>query len=50
MTNGIVITDAIKYVTHKQEQIDTLQKIDKRIEQTQEATEENDQTTHNGIF
>ena len=30
-TNGVVVTDAIKYVTQKQEQIDILQKLDERI-------------------
>jgi ECF sigma factor len=51
-TNGVVIIDAIKYVTQKQEQIDTIQMLDQRIEQKQEAIEENDQpkTTHNGVF
>ena len=31
-TNGVVVTDAIKYVNQKQEQIDTLHKLDERIE------------------
>src|ERR671911_459264 len=31
-TNGIVVTDAIKYVTQKTEQLNTLQMLDKRIE------------------
>ena len=31
-TNGAVITDAIKYVNQKQEQINALQKLDERIE------------------
>jgi hypothetical protein len=35
-TNGIVITDAIKYVTQKQEQIDTLQKLDERLQASEE--------------
>lgn len=30
-TNGVVVTDAIKYVNQKQEQIDTLHKLDERI-------------------
>jgi hypothetical protein len=29
-TNGAIVTDAIKYVTQKQEQIDTLQKLDEK--------------------
>jgi transposase len=44
-TNGVVITDAIKYVTQKQEQIDTLHKLDERIEASEEET-----TTTNGVF
>jgi hypothetical protein len=47
-TNGVVITDAIKYVTQKTEQLDTLQKIDERIEEA--ARTEEDQTTTNGVF
>ena len=46
-TNGVVITDAIKYVTQKQEQIDTLQKIDERIEA---IGEEDTAPTTNGVF
>ena len=45
MTNGVVVTDAIKYVTQKQEQINTLQKLDERIEEAME--EEN---TTSGVF
>jgi hypothetical protein len=44
-TNGIVITDAIKYVNQKQEQIDTLRKLDERIDGMEEET-----TTTNGVF
>jgi transcriptional regulator with PAS, ATPase and Fis domain len=44
-TNGVVITDAMKYVTRKQEQIDTLHKLDERIEAVEEET-----TTTNGVF
>ena len=43
-TNGAIVTDAIKYVTQKQEQIDTLQKLDKKIEALDE------ETTTNGVF
>jgi predicted transcriptional regulator len=35
-TNSTVVTDAIKYVTQKQEKIDTLKMIDERIEALQE--------------
>jgi hypothetical protein len=43
-TNGAIVTDAIKYVTQKAEQVDTLQKLDERIEATEE------ETTTNGVF
>jgi hypothetical protein len=43
-TNGVVITDAIKYVTQKTEQIDTLHKLDERMEAAEE------ETTTNGVF
>jgi hypothetical protein len=43
-TNGVVVTDAIKYVNQKQEQIDTLHKLDESIEATEE------ETTTNGVF
>jgi hypothetical protein len=49
-TNGAVITDAIKYVTQKQEQIDTLHKLDDRIEATGEEAEQEETTTTNGVF
>ena len=32
-TNSVVVTDASKYVTQKQEQMDMLQKLDERIQQ-----------------
>jgi predicted transcriptional regulator len=43
-TNGVVVTDAIKWVTQKTEQVNTLQKLDERIETTEE------ETTTNGVF
>jgi hypothetical protein len=43
-TNGVVVTDAIKYVNQKQEQIDSLHKLDESIEATEE------ETTTNGVF
>ena len=46
LTNSVVIADAIKYVTQKQEQINTLQKLDERIE----AIEVEEETTANGVF
>jgi predicted transcriptional regulator len=42
-TNGVVITDAIKWVTQKTEQANNLQKLDERIE-------EGEETTTNGVF
>jgi hypothetical protein len=45
-TNGVVITDALKYVTQKTEQVNTLQKLDERIK----AAEEGEETTTNGVF
>jgi hypothetical protein len=47
MTNGVVITDALKYVTQKTEQVNTLQKLDERIE---EAAKEEEGSTTNGVF
>jgi DNA-binding transcriptional regulator LsrR (DeoR family) len=35
-TNGAIVTDAIKYVTQKAEQVNTLQKLDERIEAIEE--------------
>jgi hypothetical protein len=49
-TNGAIVTDAIKYVTQKQEQIDTLHKLDERIEATGEEAEQEETTTTNGVF
>ena len=47
-TNGVVITDAIKYVNQKQEQIDTLHKLEERIEAKEAEQEET--TTTNCVF
>jgi IS30 family transposase len=35
-TNGAIVTDAIKYVTQKVEQVNTLQKLDERMEAIEE--------------
>jgi predicted transcriptional regulator len=48
-TNSTVVTDAIKYVTQKQEKIDTLKMIDERIEAFPPAGE-GEETTTNGVF
>jgi IS30 family transposase len=45
-TNGVVITDAIKYVTQKTEHLDTIRKIDESIE----AMHGEEETTTNGVF
>jgi hypothetical protein len=43
-TNGVVITDAMNYVIQKSEQVNTLQKLDEKIEGIEE------ETTTNGVF
>jgi hypothetical protein len=43
-TNGVVITDAMNYVIQKTEQVNTLQKLDERIDVIEE------ETTTNGVF
>jgi hypothetical protein len=37
-TNAGIVSDALKFVTQKQEQINTLQKIDGRIGEEEETT------------
>jgi len=44
-TNAGIVTDALKYVTQKTEQVTTLQKLDEPIEAT-----EAEETTTNGIY
>lgn len=44
-TNAGIVSDALKFVTQKKEQLDTLQKIDERIEEMEEV----DRTT-NRVF
>jgi hypothetical protein len=39
-TNGVVITDAMKYVVQKTEQLDTLQKLGERIDGMEGEREE----------
>jgi hypothetical protein len=43
-TNAGIVSDALKFVTQKKEQLDTLQKLDERIEAIEE------ETTTNGVF
>jgi hypothetical protein len=38
-TNGMVISDAIKFVTQSQQKIDTLQKLDECLRQQEEEEE-----------
>jgi hypothetical protein len=42
--NAGIVSDALKFVTQKKEQLDTMQKIDERIEDME------DEKTTNGIF
>ncbi|MFZ0344588.1 MAG: hypothetical protein WAM27_06445 [Nitrososphaeraceae archaeon] len=53
-TNGVVITDAMKYVIQKTEQVNTLQKLDERIEEAVkgegEREREEETTTTNDVF
>jgi transcriptional regulator with PAS, ATPase and Fis domain len=50
ITNGTIVTDAIKYVTQKQEKIDTLKMIDERIAAFPPVGEREEETTTNGVF
>ena len=43
-TNAGIVSDALKYVTQKTEQLNSLQKIDERVENFEE------ETTTNGVF
>jgi hypothetical protein len=43
-TNGAIVTDAIKYVTQTQKQVDTINKLDESIRADEE------ETTTNGVF
>jgi hypothetical protein len=47
-TNAGIVNEALKFVTQKQEQINTLQKIDERI--NEEAVDKEEETTTNGVF
>jgi ribosomal protein S7 len=44
-TNAGIVSDALKYVTQKTEQVNTLQKLDERLESM-----ENREETTNGIY
>jgi hypothetical protein len=41
-----IVSDALKYVTQKTEQVNTLQKLDERIEEMEEVAT----TTTSGIY
>jgi hypothetical protein len=43
-TNAGIVSDVMKFVTHKQQEIDTLHNLDERIEASEE------ETTTNGVF
>ena len=43
-TNAGIVSDALKYVTQNTEQVNTLQKLDERIENFEE------EITTNGVF
>jgi hypothetical protein len=43
-TNARIVSDALKYFTQNTEQVNTLQKLDERIENFEE------ETTTNGVF
>jgi hypothetical protein len=48
-TNAGIVNEALKFVTQKQEQINTLQKVDERIDD--EVTEQQEEeTTTNSVF
>ena len=50
-TNAGIVNYALNFVTRKQEQIDTLQKIDKRMQQQQQEQQIEEETTAtNGVF
>ena len=44
-TNAGIVSDALKYVTQKTEQLNTLQNTDNKIEELEE-----EETTTNGVF
>jgi hypothetical protein len=43
-TNAGIVSDTLKYVERKSEQLNTIQKLDERIENFEE------ETTTNGVF
>jgi hypothetical protein len=48
-TNAGIVSDALKFVERKKEQLDTMQKKDERIEEMEEEGE-GEETTTNGVF
>jgi hypothetical protein len=51
-TNADIVSDTLKYVTQKTEQLNTLQKLDHRVESSagEQGQEEEAPTTTKGIF
>jgi hypothetical protein len=50
-TNAGIVSDALKFVTQKQEQINTLKKLDERIQgQQQQQVAEEEETTTRVVF
>jgi hypothetical protein len=55
-TNAGIVSDALKFVTQKQKQINTLQQPPQQTEsiitetETEQAIEEEETTTTNGVF
>ena len=54
-TNAGIVSDAMMFMERRKEQIDTLQKIEERIEKIKEEEEdkeeeEGEESTTNGIF
>jgi ribosomal protein S7 len=47
-TNAGVVSDALKYVTQKTEQLTTMQKLEEQIEETETETETEETTS--GIY
>jgi hypothetical protein len=49
-TNGVVITDAIKYVQSKMDHLNKTEKALQDREEKEESEEQKEEKTHNGIF
>jgi IS30 family transposase len=49
-SNAGIVSEAMKYVTQKAEQVNTLQKLDEKIEEAAKGEGEEETTTTNGVF